>query len=229
MRLHHCWQPKPDRAERKAETIWDATARCLPHLVHFLGGERAALGQYHDRNSVRVQMPFRHHDEIAGGVRHSHFMQGLHRDRNHAQGFAGLLKLPARDGDHSIGLQMLEVFPEGFDGVQAVFAEGKGAGGGGGPGVHQRHLHHVELLLGIAHKRAAIGDVDVHFGPLVQMKGVVRVAAAHDGVGDDGIDLDSGNAGTAVAHRAQDVHAAAGSDDGEISMRAQHIGQRGRR
>ena len=201
----------------------------LPHLVDLLGGERAALGQYHDRNAIRIQVPFRNHDEIAGGVRHSHFMQGLHRNRNHAQGFAGLLKLPARNGNHSVRLQVLEVFPEGFHGVQTVFAEGKGARGGGGPGIHQRHLHHVKLLLGVAHKRAAIGHVDVHFRLLVQMKGVVRVAAAHDGVGDDGIDLDSGNAGTAVGYRAQDVHAAAGADDGEVAMRAQHIGQRGRR
>ncbi len=174
-------------------------------------------------------MSFGNHDEVAGGVRHSHFMQGLHGDRNHAQGFAGLLKLPAGDGDHSIRLQVLEVFAERFDRVQAVFAQGKGAGGGGGPGVDQRHLHDVELLLRIAHKRPAVGDVNVHLGPLVQMKGVVGVAAAHDGVGNDGIDLDSGNARAAIAHRAQDVHAAAGADDGVVAVRAQHVGQRRRR
>ena len=198
----------------------------FPHPAKFFRGEGRAFGQHDDRNSIRVQMSFGNHDEVAGGVGHSHFMQGLHGNRNHAQCFAGLLKLPAGDGDHPIGLQMLEVFAESFDRVQTVLAQGKGACGGGGPGVHQRHLHDVELLIGIAHKRPAIGDVDVYFRLLIEMECVVRVTAPHDRIGNDGIDLDSSNTGAAIAHRAEDIHAAAGADNGELSAGAQNIGQR---
>src|ERR1700731_782147 len=60
------------------------------------------------------------------------------------------------------------------------------------------------------------------------MKGIVRVTITHDRVGNNGIDLDSGHAGTAAAHRAQYVYATARSDDGVISVRAEHIGQRRR-
>ena len=133
-------------------------------------------------------------------------MQRLHRDRNHAQGFARLLKLPAGDGDHAVGLQMFEVFAEGFHRIETVFAQGKRARCGGSPRIDQGHLHDVELLAGVAHKRTAIGDVDMNLGPIVEVVDVVGITAAHDGVGDDGIDFDSSNAGTSVGQRPHHIH-----------------------
>ena len=91
---------------------------------------------------------------------------------------------------------MLEVFPESLDRIEAIFAQCKGARGSGGPGIHQGHLHHIELLLCIAHEGTAVGNVDVHVRPLIQVVDIIRVAATHNGVGNDWIDLDSGDART---------------------------------
>ena len=124
---------------------------------------------------------------------------------------------------------MLEVFAEGFNGIEIVFAEGECARGGGRPGIDQRHLHYVVSLAGVAHERSAVGNVDVDLGPLIKVIGVVRVAAAHNRVGDNGIDFDSGYAGAAVCQRAQDVYTAARADNGVLPLRAQDIRQRRRR
>ena len=140
-----------------------------------------------------------------------------------------MAELPAGDGDHAVGLQVIEIFAKGLDGVQIVFAERERPRRGRGPGVDQRHLHHIELLRRRAQERAAVGHVNVHIGTLVKMLRVVGITLAHDGGGDDGIDLDPGHAGTAVRHGAQNVDAAARSDDGELPVRSQNIGQRRRR
>src|SRR5208282_4687041 len=102
------------------------------------------------------------------------------------------------------------------------------AGRGRGPGVHQRHLHHVIQVAAVAYERAAIANVNVHLGNLVEVVGIVRVTVTHDVIGDDGIDLDAGDVTAAVGHRALHVHSAAGTDDGVVAIRTQHIGQ-GRR
>src|SRR6202163_1858925 len=65
----------------------------------------------------------------------------------------------------------------------------------------------------------------MYFRLLVQMKGIVRVTITHDGVGNNGINLDSSYARTAVAHGPQDVHAPSRSDDGVIAVGAEHIRQ----
>ncbi len=196
----------------------------FPHTALLLEGKGSALGQHGNRDSVLVQVSFGNHHEVAASIRNPQLMQGLHRHRNHAKSFTRLLKLPARDGNHAIGLEMLEVLAESFDCVEAVFAQGKCAGRGGSPCVHQGHLHDVELLAGVAHKGAAIGDVDVHLGPLIEVVDVVGVTAAHDGVGYDGIDFDSGDARAAGSQGAHYIHPAAGADDGVFAVRAQHIG-----
>ena len=127
-----------------------------------------------------------------------------------------MAKFPARDGDHSIGLEVIEVFAECLDGIEIVFAEGERPGCGRGPGVDQGHLHDIELLWSGTQERPAVGDMNMHVGPLVEMLGVVGVTLAHDGGRDDGIDLDPGYAGTAVCNRAQDIDAAPGPDDGVL-------------
>ena len=121
---------------------------------------------------------------------------------------------------------MFEVLPEGFHGIEIIFTQRESAGGGGGPGIDQSHLHHIETLRRGTQIGAAIGDVEVDVGPLVKMFGIIGVTSAHDGIGNDGIDFNAGDAGAAVGQGAQYVNASARTDDGEISMGTQNIGQR---
>ncbi len=199
------------------------------HRRLFRRSERSFLGQHDDRDAVCIELALRGDDEIAGGIGHAQAMQRFHGHRDHAQSFARMAEFPAGDGDHSVGLEVIEIFAERLDGIEIVFAEGERAGGGRGPGVDQRHLHDIKMLRSRAQKRAAIGDVDMHVGPIVEMLRVVGVPLAHDGGGDDGIDLDPGHARAAVGHGAQNVDAAARADDGELSVRAENVGQCGRR
>ena len=41
--------------------------------------------------------------------------------RDHAQSFMRTPKLPARDGDHSLWLQMVKIFAEGLSRIKIVF------------------------------------------------------------------------------------------------------------
>src|SRR5437763_750281 len=127
-------------------------------------GERRALGQHKHGDTVFVQVPFGDHDEVVFCISDAHFMQSFHRNGNHAQRLAWLLKLPARDGDHAIGLQMLEILAERLDRVKIVFAQRERACGGRSPGIDQRHLHDVELLSRISYERAAIRHVNLYVG-----------------------------------------------------------------
>ena len=45
-----------------------------------------------------------------------------HRHGDHTQRLARMPELPARDGDHSIGLEMVEIFAERFHRIQIVLA-----------------------------------------------------------------------------------------------------------
>src|SRR5208283_228081 len=131
-------------------------------------------------------------------------------------------------GDHAIRAQVFKIFAEGLDSVEIVFAESEGARGGRSPRVDQGHLHHVKLLVGRAQIGSAVGHVQVHVGALVKMFGVSGVSPAHDGVGDDGIDLDRGYARAARVEGAQNVDAAARTDDGIVSVRPYDVRQRRR-
>ena len=80
----------------------------------------------------------------------------------------------------------------------------------------------------IANEGTPVGDVDLHLRQLVQVVYVIRVAATHDLIHDDVIDLDSGYAGATVGQGTDDVHASTWADDGEFAARPKHIGD-GRR
>src|SRR5206468_7657694 len=99
--------------------------------------------------------------------------------------------------------QVVEIFRECLDSVEAVFAQGKCARGSGCPRVYESHLHDIERLFGIADKRAAIGDMNVYVGTFVEVICILRVAIAHDGVGDDRIDFYYGDAWAAVRNGPQ--------------------------
>ena len=201
----------------------------LDRSLLFVGRERTLFSQHSHRDAVFVEFAFRNYDEILRWIRHPKFVQSLHGNGDHAEGLARLVKLPASDGDQAVGPQVLEVFLERFDGIEIVLAQRECACGGGGPGIHQRHLQDVELLAGVAYERAAIGDLDMDIRALVQVLCVIRVAAAHDGIGDDGIDLDSSDAVAAIGDRPQNVDPSTRPDDGVVAVRAEHICQRRRR
>ena len=86
-----------------------------------------------------------------------------------------------------------EVVAEGVGGVEVVFGEREGAGGGGGPGVHQGGLQHLVFVGAAADEAAAVFDEDVHVGAQVEAVAELGEALAHDGVGDDRVDLDAGD------------------------------------
>src|SRR5262249_11473487 len=129
------------------------------------------------------------------------------------------MKLPARDGDHAISFEVLEVFLEGLHGVEIVLAQREGTGGGGGPGIDKCHLYYVVFVPRTADVGAAVLYVNMHLRPVVEAERIIRVLAAHNIVDDDWVDFDSGYAGTAVGHSPHHVDAAAWSDDGKIAAR----------
>ena len=155
---------------------WRFALDVVQHRLLLFQGEGRLLGQHQHRTSVHVQRAVADHDEILRAVRYAELTQRFHRLRDHAQGLARLGELPARDGDHAVRLQVLEVFAEGLDRVQIVFAKGEGSGRGRGPGVDQRHLHHVVPVAAVAHERASVADVHVHLGNLVEVVSVVSEA-----------------------------------------------------
>ena len=56
------------------------------------------------------------------GIRNPQAAQCFHGHRHYAERFARLLEFPARDGDHAIRFQMLEIFAECLHGIKIVFA-----------------------------------------------------------------------------------------------------------
>src|SRR5579863_3003920 len=149
-------------------------------------------------------------------------MQSLHSDRDHAQGLAWLAELPARDGDHPVGFQVLEISSKRLHGIKTVLAQGKSSSGGRGPGIDQSHLNHVEILFRIADKRPSVSDLDVNLGPLVQVIRIIGVAPPHYGIGDDWINLNSRHAWASIGDGAKYIHSAARPDDCVLPMRPQN-------
>src|SRR5690349_20269056 len=62
----------------------------------------------------------------------------------------------------------------------------------------------------------------------MEVVSVVGEAPSHDVVGDDGINLDAGDAWAAIGDRAQNVNAAAGPDNREVTVWTEYVGQRSR-
>ena len=120
---------------------------------------------------------------------------------------------------------MQQVIAQGVGGVEIVLREGECAGRGGGPGIHQGGLHHLILLVAAAHEAAAVFHEDVHVGTQIDAAALGHVAVAHDGGGDDGVDLDAGNIVAAGGQRAGDVPTAAGPDDQGFGAGTHGIGQ----
>ena len=63
------------------------------------------------------------------------FVQRFYGLRHHSQCLSRLTELPARDRDHAIGAQVIEIFAEGFHGVKVVLAERIGPCCSGRPGI----------------------------------------------------------------------------------------------
>src|SRR5579864_119170 len=159
-----------------------------------------------------------------GSIADAELMQGVDRERSDAQRLARNLELPSCDCDHAVGLEVIEVLAKSVGGVEVILAECEGAGRGRGPGINQSHLDDVILFGGVANEGASVRNVDVHLGAVVEMIGEICVMTAHDRISDDGIDLDTGDAGASVRNRAQNVYTAAGADDRVIAVWAKHVG-----
>ena len=121
---------------------------------------------------------------------------------------------------------MQQVIAESVAGVEVVFGEGECAGGGGGPGVDQGGLQHLVFVVAAAHEAAAILHVDVNLGAQIEIVAQPGEALAHDGVGDDAVDLDGGHIGAAAVKGARNVPPASGSDDQGLRAGANRIRER---
>ena len=102
-------------------------AEMIGHRRFFCGRERSLLGQHDDGDAVFVERSLRSDDKVAGGIGHAQAMQGFYGDRYYAQGFARMAEFPTCDGDHAAGLEVIEIFAEGLDGIEIIFAEREGS------------------------------------------------------------------------------------------------------
>src|SRR5262249_53141028 len=109
--------------------------------------------------------------------------------------------------------EMREVIAEGVDGVEVVLGKCERAGSSGRPRIDERRLNDLILLIAAADKAAAVFDMDVNLGPQVEAVAEIGEALAHDGVGDDRVDLDAGDVAAAAVEGARNVPSAARSDD----------------
>src|ERR1700728_3710583 len=145
-------------------------------------------------------------------------MQCVHRNGHNSQRFTRLAALPARYRAPALRLEVIEIFAEGVNRIQIIFAECEGAGRGRSPRVHEGHLYNIKMLRSRTQERTAVRDVNVNIGTIVKMLRVIRVPTTHDRGGDDGIDFDSGDARTAIGYGSQHINATAWPNDCEISV-----------
>ena len=156
----------------------------------------------------------------------AHLAQRVDGQRDQAQRFARRIEAPSRDGNQSVVGQVLQVIAEGVGGVEVVFGERESAGGGGRPGVHQGGLQHLVFVFAAAHEAAAVLHEEMNLGTQIEVVAEPGEALAHDGVGDDAVDLDRGDIGAAAVQRARHVPPAARSDDQRLGAGAHGIRQR---
>src|SRR3989449_10420828 len=153
-----------------------------------------------------------------------HLAQHLYGLRHHAQRLPRPREFPARDGDESVRLQVVEVLAESLYGVKVVLAEGKGPSRGGGPGVDQCHLDDVVSVPATANRRASVADANMDLGQVIKVGGGIGVPLAHDGGGDGGVNCNCGDIRAPAGQRAQYVDAAARANDRVVATRAKHAG-----
>ena len=120
---------------------------------------------------------------------------------------------PARDRQHAVVGQVIEVVVERLDRVERVLGQRVGAGRRRGPRVHERRLDHVVAIGRPPHEAAAVvdGDADARVG--VDAARELAEPVAHHVVGDDRVDLDAVHACGAEDQRRDEVASAARTDD----------------
>ena len=67
----------------------------------------------------------------------------------------------------------------------------------------------------------------MNLGPQIKVMAELRILLPHDGVRDDGVDLDGGDVVAAGGQCARHIPAPAGSDDQGFGAGADHIGEAG--
>src|SRR5260370_16566620 len=100
-----------------------------------------------------------------------------------------MVELPARDGDHPIWFEVLEILAEGLDRVEVVLAERERTCRRRRPRIHQGHLHHIKMLWARTQKRSAVGNMNVHLRTFVEMLRVIGVPPPQHLAPNPGIDL----------------------------------------
>ena len=114
---------------------------------------------------------------------------------------------------------MIEILAEGFDRIQVVLAQGKGARRCRRPSVYKSHLDYVVRFLAAPNPGASFSDANVNLRQLIQVMSVVGVLPANDGIGNEGIDFDSSDVRTPTDHCCQYIDTPAWTDDGVFTAR----------
>src|ERR1039458_2288834 len=221
-----------------AELIGQVAAGIVDGLLHAAGedgagardiggGERLARNQHGIERAEALGGTLTRDDDVPPRIFFADLAQGVDGQRDEAQGFARRIEAPAGDGEYAIAGEVQEVIAEGVAGVEVVFGEGESARGSGGPGIHQGGLQHLIFVGTAAHEAAAVLHLDVHLGAQIEAVAERGEALAHDGIGDDTVDLDGGDIGAAAIEGAGDVPTAAGSDDEGFGAGANGIGEGG--
>src|SRR5258708_22184134 len=98
-------------------------------LLHMLGhggilcrSEGRLSRQHQHWASVFIKSAVRDDDEVLPRISHAIQVQRFHRLSDYTQSLAWPLELPARDGNHAVGLQVVEVFAKCVDSIEIVFA-----------------------------------------------------------------------------------------------------------
>jgi len=170
---------------------------------HIRGRKRPARNQNRILRSVAVELGgiVAHHHHVAGGIGLAHARERVHRERDQPQRFARRIETPARKGQQSVICQMRKVVVKGVRGVQMIFGKREGSGGGRSPGVDQGGLHYLILFAAAADKGPAVVDEDSHLRTQVEPVAFAHEPVAHDGIRNDGVDLDRGDIAAARRER----------------------------
>jgi len=191
---------------------------------HRLDGVDVRLRQRFGRYDQRRHGKPRNQGDMVGGPLDPPAQQRHRGERNQPVGFRKRLRrVPARNAEQAIRIQMIEENLPAFDGVQAILREGEGAGAG--PGVDQRHLDHIVAFLRAREvgPRLVVDEPDL---PLVrELRELAAVPGQH--LQRRRVDFDSGDARAFRPERREDVPAAADPDHRRVAPWPQVVGQRG--
>ena len=202
---------------RRVEDVKAKTIRDRAQRRDFLRSIRRLL-QHEGRHAALAD----DRKTIGGGP--AAMRTGRLRQRHEAQAVGD----PARDRQHAVRVQMIEVVVERLDCVQRVLGERVRARRRRGPRVDERRLDHIVPIRRPAHEAPAVVDCDADARICVDASREIAEPIAHHVVGDDRVDLDAVDARRAEDERRREIAAAARADDerSETGIRDRGLGIR---